>query len=143
MNAAVLFGVVLAVGAPGDKEAPKKDAPSIVGEWDGEKAVRGGMERPIPDGGVKVTFTADGKLLFKEGFKDATEGSYKVDAKKNPAEIDLNPPNEDGTLLGIYKFDGDTLTICLSDKNSTERPTKFESPEGTNVMLITLKRVKK
>ena len=143
MNAAALLGVVLAVGAPGDKDAPKKDAPSVVGEWDGEKAVRGGMERPIPDGGVKVTFTADGKMIFKEGNKDAEEGTYKVDAKKNPPEIDLSPPKEDGTLLGIYKLDGDTLTICLSDKNSTDRPTKFESPEGTNLMLVTLKRVKK
>ena len=143
MNAAVLFGVVLAVGAPGDKEAPKKGPPSIVGEWDGEKAVRGGQERPIPDGGVKATFTADGKLIFKEGNKDPEEGSYKVDAKKDPAEIDLTPPREDGTLIGIYKIDGDTLTICLSEKGSADRPTKFESPDGTNIMLVTMKRVKK
>jgi uncharacterized protein (TIGR03067 family) len=143
MNAAVLLGMVLAVGAPGDKDGPRKEPPSVVGEWDGEKAVRGGMERPMPEGGVKVTFTADGKLIFKEGTKDAAEGTYKVDAKKNPAEIDLTPPKEEGTLVGIYKLDGDTLTICLSDKNSTDRPTKFESPDGTNVMLITLKRAKK
>jgi uncharacterized protein (TIGR03067 family) len=143
MTAAVLFGVVLAVAAPGDKEAPKKEAPSIVGEWDGEKNVRGGMERPIPDGGVKVTFTADGKLLFKEGNKDPGTGSYKVDATKSPGEIEITPPKEDGTLLGIFKIDGDTLTICLADKGSTDRPTKFESLEGTNVMLVTLKRVKK
>ena len=143
MNAAALLGVVLAVGAPGDKAAGKKEAPSVVGEWDGEKAVRGGMERPIPDGGVKVTFTADGKMIFKEGNKDAEEGTYKVDARKNPPEIDLSPPKEDGTLLGIYKLDGDTLTICLADKSSTDRPNKFESPEGTNLMLVTLKRVKK
>jgi uncharacterized protein (TIGR03067 family) len=143
MNAAVLLGVVLAVGAPGDKEAPKKESPSIVGEWDGEKLVRGGQERPIPDGGVKITFTKDGKLVVKEGNKDAEEGTYKVDAKKNPAEIEVTPPKEDGTRIGIFKIDGDTLTICLADKDSTDRPTKFESPEGTNIMLITLKRVKK
>ena len=143
MNAAVLFGVVLAVAAPGDKEAPKKEAPTLVGDWDGEKAVRGGKERPVPEGGITITFTKDGKLLFKEGAKDTTEGSYKVDAKKDPAEIDLTPPKEEGTLVGIYKLDGDTLTICLSEKGSTDRPTRFESPEGTNVMLITLKRIKK
>lgn len=143
MNAAVLIGVVLAVAAPGDKDAPKKEAPTIVGEWDGEKAVRGGQEKPVPDGGVKVTFTADGKLIIKDGFKDPAEGTYTVDAKKDPAEIELTPPKEDGSRIGIYKIDGDTLTICLADKNSTDRPTKFESPDGTNVMLITLKRVKK
>jgi hypothetical protein len=31
----------------------------------------------------------------------------------------------------------------LADKNSADRPTKFESPDGTNTMLVTLKRVKK
>jgi uncharacterized protein (TIGR03067 family) len=143
MNAAMLLGVVLAVVAPGDKDATKKEAPTLVGEWDGEKAVRGGKERPVPEGGITVTFTKDGKLLFKEGTKDSTEGSYKVDAKKDPAEIDLTPPKEEGTMLGIYKIDGDTLTICLSEKGSTDRPTRFESPEGTNFMLITLKRIKK
>jgi uncharacterized protein (TIGR03067 family) len=143
MNTAIWFGVALALTAPGDKDAAKKEAPSIVGEWDGEKAVRGGQEKPVPDGGVKVTFTAEGKLIIKEGTKDANESTYKVDAKKTPAEIELTPPKEDGTRLGIYKIDGDTLTICLADKDSTDRPTKFESPDGTNIMLITLKRVKK
>jgi uncharacterized protein (TIGR03067 family) len=142
MNAAVLFGVALAVAAPGDKEAPKKETPTLVGEWDGEKAVRGGKERPVPAGGITVTFKADGKMLFKEGNNSAEDGSYKADAKKEPAEIDISPPGE-GTLVGIYKLDGDTLTICLSEKGSTDRPTKFESPEGTNVMLITLKRIKR
>jgi uncharacterized protein (TIGR03067 family) len=143
MTATVWFGVVLAVVAPGDKEAPKKEAPSIVGEWDGEKTVRGGMERPIPDGGVKVTFTADGKLLFKEGTKDLQTGSYKADATKSPGEIEITPPKEDAPHIGIFKIDGDTLTICLADKGSTDRPNKFESLDGTNVLLVTLKRVKK
>ena len=143
MNATVLFGVVLAVAAPGDKEAPKKEVPTLVGEWDGEKAVRGGKERPVPEGGVTVTFKEDGKMLFKEGNKAEEEGTYKSDAKKTPGEIDISPPKEEGTLIGIYKIEGDTLTICLSDKGSTDRPSKFESPEGTNIMLITLKRIKK
>jgi uncharacterized protein (TIGR03067 family) len=143
MNVAILFGLVVSLGAPGEKDAAKKDAPSIVGEWDGEKAVRGGVEKPLPEGGVKITFTADGKLIFKEGNKDAEEGTCKLDAKKNPGEIDIVPPKESETHVGIYKIDGDTLTICLADKNSTDRPTKFESPDGSNIFLVTLKRVKK
>jgi uncharacterized protein (TIGR03067 family) len=143
MNAAILFGLVMSLGAPGEKDAAKKDAPSIVGEWDGEKAIRGGMERPIPEGGIKVIFAADGKVTFKEGSKDAEEGTYKVDAKKNPAEIEIMPPKAGGTHIGIYKIEGDMLTICMADKDSTDRPTKFESPDGSNIFLATLKRVKK
>ena len=142
MNAVVLFSVALAVAAPGDKEAPKKETPTLVGEWDGEKAVKGGKERPVPEGGVTVIFKADGKVIFKEGNKPEEEGSYKADAKKDPAEIELSPPRQ-RAQLGIYKIEGDTLTICLAGKNSTDPPTKFESPEGTDFTLITLKRIKK
>jgi uncharacterized protein (TIGR03067 family) len=137
-----MLGAVLTVGAPGEKD--KKEAPSIVGEWNGEKAVRGGQEMPIPEAGITVTFTADGKLKVTEGGKEKEEhGTYKLDAKKTPGEIDITPPKEDGTHLAIFKIDGDTLTICLSDKGSTERPTKFESPDGSKIMLLTLKRAKK
>jgi uncharacterized protein (TIGR03067 family) len=137
-----MLGVVLAVGAPGEKD--KKEGPSIVGEWDGVKAVRGGQERPNPEGGVVVTFSADGKITIVEGGKPKDEqGSYKVDTKKNPAEIDVTAPKEEGTYPGIFKIEGDTLTVCLGDKGSTERPTKFESPDGSKILLLTFKRAKK
>src|SRR5262245_61050654 len=109
MNASVLFGLVLSLGAPGEKDAAKKDAPSFVGEWDREKAVRGGIEQALHEGGAKVTFNAEGKFNHKDGNKDAEEGTYTVDAKKNPAEIENVPPKQSDTHIGIYKIEGDTL----------------------------------
>jgi hypothetical protein len=38
--------------------------------------------------------------------------------------------------------DGNTLTLCYS-RNVDERPTEFESPEGSTRILIVMKRVKK
>ena len=43
----------------------------------------------------------------------------------------------------IYKLDGDTLTMCYDHEKSENRQTKFESKEGTTVLLITYKRDKK
>jgi uncharacterized protein (TIGR03067 family) len=146
MNA-VLIGLALTLGAPATKDAPKKETPSIVGEWVGVKAVTGGKEKPVPEGGIDFTFTDDGKLVIREGTRnDAASnktGSYKIDAKKNPAEIDIMPPpdKKEPTIHGIYKIDGDTLTICIG--HETDRPTKFESPEGAKTMLMILKRAKK
>jgi uncharacterized protein (TIGR03067 family) len=147
MYSTLLIGLALTVGAPA-KDKKDAEKPSIVGVWSGEKNTRGGKEAPIPEGGVTITFAADGKVIVKEGERERDSATYKVDAKKDPAEIDLIPPKEEVTMRGIYRIDGDTLTICFSGKeaggkNESVRPTKFESPEGSMMMLITLKRVKK
>jgi uncharacterized protein (TIGR03067 family) len=130
------------VAAPATKEAPKKEAPSIVGEWSPSSALRGGKP-DMPPPGTSITFTADGKVLLKEGKAEkAEEGTYKIDAKKDPAEIDIMPPKgEERPVTGIFKFDKESLILCIS--MSKDRPSKFESPEGTEIMLVTLQRVKK
>jgi len=145
MYVSLLIGIAVGVGAPGVKDPPKKEE-SIIGEWVGESMVRGGKVRPVPEGGITFKFTAEGKLIVNEGGRGEREvGTFKVDSKKNPAELDLTPPPEksDKPVLGIYKLDGDTLTICVSDDDGAVRPNKFESPDGTRIMLMTLKRAKK
>ena len=148
MYSTLLVGLALSVGAPAAKEAPKKEAPSIVGEWIGEKAVGGGKERPHPEGGFIFTFMADGKLKVKEGTDEKPDGAtYKLDTKKPPFTIDIiEEPGEKASMIGIFKIDGDTLTICISGAKGAEdaeRPTKFESPEGSRTILATFKRAKK
>ena len=149
MFASLLVGLAVTVGAQEKKDPPPKDAPAkdnpIVGEWTGEKAVGGGKEQPVPPGGITFTFAADGKLMITEGKQNRPDtGTYKTDPKKTPAEIEIIPPEDkkEPTVQGIYKVDGDTLTLAFS-RGKGGRPTKFESPEGSDVIVITLKRVKK
>jgi uncharacterized protein (TIGR03067 family) len=138
-----MIGLAVAVAAPAAKDAPKKEPPSLVGEWAAESGVQGGKpDNPPP--GTTITFTADGKAIMKEGKRERGEdATYKSDPKKNPSEIDLMPPSADKgpNILGIYKIEGDTLTMCISMEG--ERPKEFASPAGSRVMLITCKRVKK
>jgi uncharacterized protein (TIGR03067 family) len=143
MHTVVVIGLAAVLGAPGPKDDPKKDAPSLVGEWVPTTALRGGKP-DMPPAGTSITFTADGKLLLKEGNQaKAEEGTYKTDPKKDPAEIDLVPPDKEKgpPVIGIYKFEKDTLVLCVI--MGTDRPKKFESPDGSEIMLITLQRVKK
>jgi hypothetical protein len=42
---------------------------------------------------------------------------------------------------GLYKVDGDTLTIALGDLNA-ERPKELASRPGSKVVLLTLRRAK-
>src|SRR5262245_19314512 len=124
-----VLALALTVAAPGTKEA-KKDAPGLVGEWAAEAATVGGKaENPPP--GTTWSFTADGKSVRKigDGLKTA-EGTYKADAKKDPAQVDISEGPKGSPMTGIYKVDGDTLTLCLA-QDGEERPTAFESPAGS------------
>lgn len=136
-------GLAIVVAAPAAKEPPKKEPPSLVGEWVGETGIRGGKpDNPPP--GTTITFTKEGKLIMKEGSRNETmEGTYTADPKKDPGEIDLvlAPAIKGSTLLGVYKIEGDILTMCFSVGG--DRPKAFESPVGTQVMLITCKHAKR
>jgi uncharacterized protein (TIGR03067 family) len=149
MHATLLIILATTLGAPTTKEKDKDTAKdSIVGEWEGVTATANGKDLPVPPGGIKFEFTADGKMLVHEGKKDKPDaGTYKTDAKKSPAEIDIIPPTDkkDPTILGIYKVEGDTMTLCIArgKDGAATRPTKFDAAPGAEVMLLTLKRAKK
>jgi uncharacterized protein (TIGR03067 family) len=139
----LVFGLTVALAAPAGKDLPKKDPPSLIGEWVGETGIRGGTPHNPPPG-TTITFTKDGKMIMKEGGHDKTmEGTYTADPKKDTPEISISlaPAAKDATLVGIYRIEGDTLTLCFS--MGGDRPKAFESPAGTQVMLITCKRAKK
>jgi uncharacterized protein (TIGR03067 family) len=137
MQASLLIGLALAVGAPGPKDA-KTDPPKIEGNWVAESYVLGGKDDGR-DKGVVFTF-ADGKI--KRGSQE--EVAYAVNPKTDPPQIELTPvKGKQAAIPGIYKIDGDTLVLCFTKGSSAERPTKFESPDGSRIVLFTFKRQKK
>ena len=137
----LLLGLALAVAAPGPKDPPKKDAPSVVGEWVAESAVERG--RPLqPPPGTTWRFTSDGKSVLTLGGRDPAEGTYKADAGKAPAALDVSAGPTGKPLKAIFRVEGDTLTVALID-GDTDRPTAFESPAGSKVILMVLKRAPK
>ncbi|MSR53140.1 MAG: TIGR03067 domain-containing protein [Gemmataceae bacterium] len=143
MYSTLLLGLAVAVGAPGAKDPPKKEA-AIVGEWLTISLSAGGMDLPQPkDKELRFTFAADGKLTVLDD-KMTEVSTYTVDAKKSPAEIDMTPvaDSKDLPIMEIFKIDGDTLTLCVVEGKKDPRPTKFESPKDSRTMLLTLKRDK-
>jgi uncharacterized protein (TIGR03067 family) len=131
-----------AVAAPNLKPPPPK-APPLDGDWesvlnDGE---RKGGGRP-----VVVTFGPDGKLKMDDGRSAPDWGWYKVDAAKDPPQIDFKIPDVAGPAaerkpwLGVYKVDGDTLTIYFAVGT---RPAGLAAPEGSDVTRLSYRRVKK
>lgn len=135
MYSSLLVALAISVGAPATKDS-KKDPPSPVGVWVAEKGTRDGDDRAVTAGSVTVEFTADGKVSLQEGSKRVGPVEYRLDPKRSPAEIDV----KEMEMVGIYKVDGDTLTLCMGDGG--KRPTEFASPAGSKALLLTLKRAK-
>ena len=132
---AALSVLVLAVGS-----ARADDQEKIQGIWKPEKAVKGGMAMPAEElEKMSIEFKGN-KAMPRHGDRQEKEAEFTLDATKKPKAIEIKAP--DGkTHQGIYEFDGDTLKICFVEEG--DRPTKFESAEGSRSMLIVLKRQKK
>jgi len=64
------------------------------------------------------------------------EFTYALDPAKTPREINLT--TKGNRALGIYKLDGDDLTICMSMGGS--RPSEFATRAGGDTETFTLKR---
>jgi uncharacterized protein (TIGR03067 family) len=138
----VLIGLALTVAAPGPKKVPKPavaDNP-LLGEWVVESHIASGKPIPIRDKPERVMIDKD---FWKVGNELKTESNLSLDPTKDPPQIDIWVPTqgEETRARGIYKSDGETLTICYA--LGAERPTKFESLPKSRNWLITLKRVKK
>jgi RNA polymerase sigma factor (sigma-70 family) len=136
---AVAVRRALADGPAAAKDAAPKDEEKILGTWAVVSFEEGG-QRP-PEAALEVTRVvfADGRMTAKQGEREQ-EFTYKLGPARKPKEISLT--NDKGvTLPGIYKLDGDTLTVCFD--RGGDQPTEFASKAGTTVVLVVLKREKK
>ena len=131
-----LVALALVVAAPAPKDGPKPPAADhpLVGEWVVESHVASGKPLPRFGKAERVTITRDRWKVSKES---VAESFLSLDPAKDPPQIDVWVPDQDGEVRcrGIYKFDGDTLTVCYTlDK---DRPTKFESAPKSGMYLMT------
>lgn len=64
----------------------------------------------------------------------------RLDPSQTPSTIDVTNKFDD-LLHGIYRFDGDTLTICLNKREGLPTPDQFDAPDGSHRVLYRLKMV--
>jgi uncharacterized protein (TIGR03067 family) len=134
--AALVFLAAWSLCLADDKE--KKD--KLDGTWKMESAERNGQQAPAElVNGFKLT--VDGEKMKLEAEGREREGTIKIDAGKKPKEIDITLDGR--TRKGIYELEGDTLKICHGRPGEETRPSEFTAKEGSNQMIMILKREKK
>lgn len=139
MRTVLTAGMILVASAAG----LAADKSPIDGKWTIESVTRDGKKDDaftgasrVHEGGKYTMKAAEGKTL------PTTEGKFTVEADKKA--FDMKPTGgryKDKTLLGIYKLDGDTLTIAFAEPGK-DRPKEFASKEGSGVVLAVMKKAK-
>lgn len=93
---------------------------------------------------MKQVFEKD-TLKFYRRDEHVGDVSFKIDPTTTPKVMDWtydNPERLKGkTRRGIYRLDGDTLTICFNvNPDREERPTRFETGPESGLFLHVYKR---
>ena len=157
-------------GKKSDAVAPQKaiartDKDQLQGKWlaiSGKCNGENRMQPWIEDNVLLVIEERDGKLVCEHVAKDKsklpedlraealwkyTQCTLKQDTRTKPKTLDATGVHGNGTYLGIYALDGDTLTWCQSKAlppgaAASERPTDFSTKRGDGRTLSVYKRQK-
>lgn len=134
--------VLVLIGADDPAKDRKKELDLLQGEW--ALVSQESQGRLLPDAlvrGQTVTVKADQWTIQVRG-KEGTF-TFKIDPSKDPKTIDLTRKvgEKEIVLRGIYKVDGDTLTVCRAGAEH-ERPKEFKVTAEVGLLQV-WKRVKK
>jgi uncharacterized protein (TIGR03067 family) len=140
----VFVAVLLTITAAAPAQDVKQELEKLQGDWTvvsleilGKPAAEATFKTQ------KLLITGDhGTFILAGGQQN--KFTMKIDPSKDPKTIDLTIMAVDGERIsrGIYKLEGDTLTICRT-MGTKERPKEFKTSAQAGGMLVVHKRVTK
>ena len=136
---AAATGMLVAADAKDD--AAKKDRDRMQGTWTVASATHGGKQAPAERIKAMRLVIAGDKITVKEG-EVHEEATFTLAPDQKPPAIDVTPGRASRkTIRGIYQLEGDSLKVCWVREG--ERPKEFASKDGSDAILLVLKREKK
>ena len=136
--------VTVSAAAQDDKKADKLDPAKLVGTYKITDGKRAGEK--IGDDAKKSAVVITKETITLKGEEGMEfEFSYKLDAKADPAAIDMEITKPDALkgakTQGIISMDGGEVKLCYHPEGM-ERPKKFESTKDNGYYLFSLKKEK-
>ncbi len=138
--------VVMLMAAPALPAAePDGELKAFQGKWVLESATLAGRDHLDDFKGLTLTIDGD-KYTVTVGM-NTDKGTITLNAAKAPKWITLASSEKAGpfkgrTMPGLYEFKDGKLTVCLNSETD-DRPTQFEAPVKTPLMLFVFQREKK
>ena len=151
--------IATAAPLPAPRDRTKGDLKAMEGEWEAVYAPAGSMAATQPRGpwkgerrGIRLVISGD-RLTHYQVESVVGMFTIKLDASRKPRWIDatVHPPRSEGWArrqysdgwLGLYRLEGDTLTICDVDHHDGgRRPGRITGDETWHTLTV-LRRVRK
>jgi len=138
----VLVAIRPCAAAPPDKEALRAERERHQGTWTVTSSIYDGQ--PAPDAlvrSIERVVTGD-HVVWKRDGKSFSGTKVELDPAPEPKTLDVIPDggrNRGERVLGIYRLDGDRLTICMAAPGQP-RPKEFKAGKGSGCTLRTFRR---
>lgn len=136
--ALLVWATVLTATSGSDDELARHQ-----GTWRVRSFVRDGMATPEEIATSIVRIVEKDHVVWKREGKSFAGTTVKLDPSTRPASIDVIPdggPNRDKASFGIYKLEGEILTICMADQGAA-RPKEFKAEKGSRHTLMVFDRL--
>jgi uncharacterized protein (TIGR03067 family) len=126
-----------------DAPKPSGDRAKLQGVWGPVRVEEAGdpdaLEKLTPPAQrFRVIFSGD-TCTFHDDLTDDWVQTYTLDESASPRRIDLH--HEKGVHRGVYRFDGEELSLCLSMEADGERPKDFTTRPGTKLIFVRLRKL--
>lgn len=118
-------------------DAVREDLKTFQGEWVLVSFQKEGEDLPATT--IKARLTVKGERWLYESDVGEWSATFKIDSSRSPKTIDMTIGTGDTARLqrGIYKIEGDTLTICRAvGRGGEERPKEFPGDHKGRVLIV-------
>jgi uncharacterized protein (TIGR03067 family) len=133
---AAMLGALVATDSSAQGAGNIQGAWAVVSAEQDARPATDVMEHRLTFSGDTFTIRRSDHILY--------QGTYLTDPGRKPAQIDFR--HTEGTLKGktwkgIYRLEGETLTICDNAPDMTRpRPARFATRAGSGAICLVFKR---